>query len=99
MSEIARRLGMSRRSLSRALAGEGTTFSEILDQLRAALAERYIREEELPISQIAWLLGYGEISSFTHAFARWTGVSPSQFRTQGGADTRGPSLIEPRSRI
>jgi len=99
VSEIARRLGMSRRSLSRALSAEGTTFSVILDQLRAALAERYIREEELPISQVAWLLGYGEISSFTHAFARWTGVPPSQFRNQGGAAIGSPSVAEPRSRI
>lgn len=82
-SEVARRLGTSRRSLSRALSAEGTTFSEILDQLRAALAERYIKEEELPISQVAWLLGYSEISSFTHAFGRWTGMSPSQFRSEG----------------
>lgn len=73
--EVARRLGMSRRSLTRALSGEGTSFSEVLERLREALATRYLRERELPVSQIAWLLGYREVSSFTHAYRRWTGMT------------------------
>jgi AraC-like DNA-binding protein len=79
-SEIARRLGMSRRTLARALSAEGAAFSGVLETLRRALAKRYLRERELPISEIAWLLGYSEISSFTHAFARWTGLTPTAFR-------------------
>jgi AraC-like DNA-binding protein len=85
VDEIAGRLGMSRRTLARALAAEGLTFSELLDELRAALAKRYLSEDELPISQIAWLLGYREASSFTHAFGRWTGSTPRQFRAARGA--------------
>ncbi|WP_426418452.1 AraC family transcriptional regulator [Bradyrhizobium genosp. A] len=81
---IAGRLGMSRRTLARALAEEGVTFSELLDELRAALAKRYLSERELPISQIAWLLGYREASSFTNAFGRWTGSTPRQFRAAHG---------------
>lgn len=77
---IASRLGMSRRTLARALADEGTTFSALLDELRSLLAKRYLSERELPISQIAWLLGYREASSFTNAFVRWTGLTPRQFR-------------------
>jgi AraC-like DNA-binding protein len=80
-SEIARRLGMSRRTLARALSAEAVAFSGVLETMRQALAKRYLRERELPISEIAWLLGYSEISSFTHAFARWTGVTPSTFRS------------------
>src|SRR5947209_1452948 len=80
-SEVARQLGVSRRTLSRALFAEGVTFAKILEELRAALAQRYLRDRELPISEIAWLLGYREISSFTHAFRRWTGMSPREFRT------------------
>jgi AraC-like DNA-binding protein len=80
VSEIARRLGMSRRTLVRAMSDEGATFSTVLKNLRVALAKRYLSEEELPISEIAWLLGYREISSFTHAFARWTGLAPREFR-------------------
>jgi AraC-like DNA-binding protein len=79
-SEIARRLGMSRRTLGRALSAENATFSTVLETLRQALAKRYLREKELPISEIAWLLGYSEIGSFTHAFARWTGTTPRDFR-------------------
>ena len=80
-SEVARRLGMSSRSMSRKLAEEGTSFAQILDQLRAALAKRYLGDETLPISEIAWLLGYREVSSLTHAFKRWTGMTPGRFRS------------------
>lgn len=79
-SEIARRLGMSRRTLARALSAEGAAFSGVLETMRQELAKRYLRERDLPISEIAWLLGYGEISSFTHAFARWAGLTPKAFR-------------------
>lgn len=79
-SEIARRLGMSRRTLARALSAEGAVFSGVLETMRQALAKGYLRERELPISEIAWLLGYSEISSFTHAFVRWTGLTPKAFR-------------------
>ena len=81
--EIARRLGMSHRTLARRLSSEGLTFSEILDELKADLAKGYLRGGELPISEIAWLLGYREVSAFTHAFKRWTGTTPRQSRAQG----------------
>jgi AraC-like DNA-binding protein len=80
-SAIAHRLGMSRRTLARALSAEGAAFSGVLETLRQALAKRYLRQRDLPISEIAWLLGYKEISSFTHAFVRWTGMTPKTFRT------------------
>ena len=80
-SEVAQRLGMSSRTLSRKLGEEGTSFAEILDQLRAALAKHYLDDDALPVSEIAWLLGYREVSSLTHAFKRWTGTSPRQFRS------------------
>lgn len=80
-SEVARHLGLSGRTLSRSLSAEGLTFSEILEDFRAALARRYLRDPELPVSEISWLLGYREISSFTNAFKRWTGMNPRQFRS------------------
>ena len=82
VSEVARQLGMSTRTLSRKLSAEGVAFADILDQLRSALAQDYLSERELPISEIAWLLGYCEVSSFTHAFKRWTGKTPRQFRSE-----------------
>jgi AraC-like DNA-binding protein len=78
--EIARQLGMSSRTLSRKLRDENATYAEILNRLRSALARRYLRDRELPITEIAWLLGYREVSSFTHAFRRWTGMTPREFR-------------------
>jgi AraC-like DNA-binding protein len=80
--EIAHRLGLSRRTLTRRLASEGLTFEGILSALRAALAQRYLRDEALAISQIAWLVGYKEASAFTHAFTRWTGKTPRDARVQ-----------------
>jgi len=82
VAEVARQLGMSTRTLSRKLSAEGMAFADILDQLRSALAQDYLSERELPISEIAWLLGYCEVSSFTHAFKRWTGKTPRQFRSE-----------------
>lgn len=80
LDEIARKLGVSQRTLSRRLALEGVTFSEVLERLRADLAGRYLSERDLSISQIAWLLGYQEVSAFTHAFKRWTGRTPRAAR-------------------
>ncbi|WP_065751919.1 helix-turn-helix transcriptional regulator [Bradyrhizobium paxllaeri] len=73
---------MSRRTLARALAAEGLTFSALLDQYRMDLAKAYLTHGELTISQIAWLLGYREVSTFTHAFKRWTGTTPRQLRSR-----------------
>jgi AraC-like DNA-binding protein len=80
LSEVARQLGMSSRTLSRKLRDEGVTYAEILDKLRSALAKRYLIDRELPVSEIAWLLGYQEVSSLTYAFKRWTGTTPTKFR-------------------
>jgi AraC-like DNA-binding protein len=79
--EVARRLGMSQRTLARRLAAEGLSFTAILDALRSDLAKHYLAEADLPITTIAWLLGYQEVSAFTHAYKRWTGTTPKQART------------------
>jgi AraC-like DNA-binding protein len=81
-SEIASRLGFSQRTSARRLASEGVTFSEVLQMLRRDLAGQYLSDPDLSISRIAWLLGYREISAFTHAFKRWSGKTPRQARTQ-----------------
>jgi AraC-like DNA-binding protein len=80
--EIAPRLGLSQRTFARRLSLEGHTFSEVLEKLRSDLAERYLTDESLSISKIAWLLGYQEVSAFTHAFKRWTGKTPREARAQ-----------------
>jgi AraC-like DNA-binding protein len=83
VEDIALSLGMSQRTLARKLADEGLNFSDILEQLRRELAVRYLHDCELHVSKIAWLLGFNEVSAFTHAFKRWTGKTPREMRTTG----------------
>jgi AraC-like DNA-binding protein len=78
--EVAHQLGVSRRTFVRRLSTEGLTFSKLLESLRFGLAKRYLASEDFSISQIAWLLGYEEVSSFSHAFKRWAGKTPRQAR-------------------
>jgi AraC-like DNA-binding protein len=85
VSEIARRLGVSQRTLARRLSVEGLTFSDVLENLRSDLAARYLTEVDLSISQVAWLLGYQEASAFTHAFRRWTGKTPREARSHSAS--------------
>ena len=73
---VAKKLGMSERTLARRLAEEGVTFIEVVQELKATLARHYLAEETMPISEISWLLGFEEPSSFSHACKRWTGKTP-----------------------
>ena len=77
---IATILGMSERTLQRRLAAEGTGFSQALDAVRADLANLYVTRGTHTLSEIAFLLGYTELSPFTRAFKRWTGMAPSAYR-------------------
>lgn len=89
---------MSHRTLARRLASEGLTFTGILEELKIDLAKSYFKKDELPISQTAWLLGYGEVSAFTHAFRRWTGMTPRQWRAKGDPKhANGVKVVPPRS--
>jgi AraC-like DNA-binding protein len=83
VEDVARSLGMSKRTLARKLSDEKLNFTKILQQLRHDLAVRYIDDRKLHVSKVAWLLGFNEVSAFTHAFKRWTGKTPSQMRTAG----------------
>lgn len=78
---IAGRLHKSVSTLQRQLNSEGTTFREIQDDTRKALAEDYVLEGKHSLSQIAYLLGFSDQSNFSRAFKRWSGATPSEFRT------------------
>ena len=80
VGEIARKLGVSKRTLARRLASEGLTFAGVLQTLKFDLARRHLADESLSISEVAWLLGYQDVSAFTHAFKRWTGSAPRALR-------------------
>lgn len=80
--EVARKLGVGQRTLARRLASEGLTFSGVLQRLRREVAQRHLTDGDLSISNIAWLLGYQDVSAFTNAFRRWTGRAPRAIRRQ-----------------
>jgi AraC-like DNA-binding protein len=80
LENVAQILGMSARTLSRKLSQEGTSFFKVLEDLRKAQAVHYLRDSDMVLAEIAFLLGYSGLSSFNDAFKRWTGVSPGQFR-------------------
>lgn len=79
-SKAARALGVSERSLQRHLAKHGTTFAELLNETRREMACAYLREPRWSITEVAFLLGFEDASSFARAFRRWTGSSPTEFR-------------------
>ncbi len=81
METVAKALALSARTLSRRLSAEGATFVEIVDQLRCSLAHQYLKEEGITVAQAAWQLGYESPTSFSHAFKRWTGHSPTAARS------------------
>ena len=93
---VARRLGRSPRTLARRLAEESLNYSDVLENLKVDLARRYLADKDLSISQVAWLLGYQEVSSLTHAFKRWTGETPRQARSRTAP--RYPPVSAPRLR-
>jgi len=82
MSEIARQLGMSERTLHRRLAEEGASYQELVEQVRKAAAGRYLDESTLAIGEIAYLLGYSEPAAFHRAFKRWYATTPEHFRAR-----------------
>lgn len=79
IDDVARRLGLTGRSLQRRLKDEGTTFADLRDTVRHELARRYL-DDGLAIAEISFLLGFSEPSAFFRAFKRWTGEAPLAHR-------------------
>ncbi|MFC6298706.1 helix-turn-helix domain-containing protein [Pseudomonas sp. CCM 7893] len=77
---LAEQMNCSPRTLRRHLHDLGCSYQELLDELRFERAKQLLGEDELPIYRIAEQLGFSETASFRHAFVRWSGVAPSQFR-------------------
>jgi AraC-like DNA-binding protein len=78
--EMAEKLGMTRRTLTRRLREEGTSFSEVLDELRHRTAVHYLESTQHSVEDIAFLVGFSEPSPFVRAFRRWTGMAPMAYR-------------------
>lgn len=83
LEHVAERLSLTPRTLQRKLQELGTSHNELLDQMRRQLAMRYLREREMAICEVAYLLGFSESSSFHRAFKRWTGLTPKEYRNRG----------------
>ena len=73
------------RTLKRRLHEQGTSYRKIVNELRAQIAIRYLRETDLTIEDIASCLGYSEATNFRQAFRRWTKATPQQFRQMQAA--------------
>jgi AraC-like DNA-binding protein len=80
--EVAHQLHVSTRTLKRRLAEHGTTFTEILDDVRRQRALLLVENRELSIGEVAARLGYTEVPNFTRAFRRWTGKTPAAYRVR-----------------
>ena len=90
-----RRLGMSSRTLRRKLIAEGTSYAGLLNETRAHVAKKYLRETAMTVDEIADRTGYRDTSNFRRAFQRWTGVTPAQYRRSNGKTLNAiaPSIV------
>jgi AraC-like DNA-binding protein len=77
---VADSLAMHRRTLSRRLAAEGTTFQHLFDEVRLGVARELLRESHLTSSAIGYALGFADEATFFRAFRRWTGTTPGAWR-------------------
>jgi AraC-like DNA-binding protein len=84
LSTVAQDLNQSTRTLQRKLSEAGTSFQQVLDQSRQTLAQTYLRQRDLSLSDIAFLLGFQDQSAFSHAFREWTQDSPGSYREKMG---------------
>ena len=83
---VARRLGISLRSLQRRVREAGTSLRALLDHARETHARRLLADPGLSTDEVAFLLGYSSESAFRRAFRRWTGISPAQARRRTAHD-------------
>ena len=82
LDRVASRLNLSSRTLQRLLSAEQQSFKGVIDEVREELAICYLGYERLSISEVAYRLGYSEVSAFTRAFIRWKNMSPSDWRVR-----------------
>ncbi len=80
IDKLASKLNISRRTLQRRLSERNTNFLNVLQEVRSKAALRYLSDSRLGITEIAFLLGYGDQGSFSSAFKSWHGISPRDYR-------------------
>ena len=80
ISDTAKQLGMSPRTLQRRLSEQGYSYQALIDEARRRLAEQLLRETDYALAEIGFLTGFSEQSAFTRAFKRWAGQTPRSYR-------------------
>jgi AraC-like DNA-binding protein len=85
LASVSEQLKIPQRTLRRRLLEEGTSFRDIGEHLRTELAVKYLRDTDLSVEDIAFALGFSDAANFRHAFHRWTGKSPNEFRNGSAA--------------
>ena len=88
LGDVARAIGASPRTVQRRLAGEGTTYREVLDGTRAQLAKHYLTRTQMTASEVAFLIGYDDPNSLYPAFRAWTGTTPQTVREGARTEAR-----------
>ncbi len=91
MQGVSQALEMSMATLRRRLAEEGTSFSQVLNEVRRTLAEHQLRDSLLEIADIAAAIGFADVAAFHKAFKRWNKMTPGEYRTLRGAKQLGTS--------
>jgi AraC-like DNA-binding protein len=81
--EVARQLGLSVTTFKQKMARRNTSYRQLLNSLREEFSRGYLSQPNLSVTEVTFLLGFTDVSNFTRAFKRWTGVSPSDFRKDG----------------
>jgi AraC-like DNA-binding protein len=90
LESIARELATSPRTLQRRLKERGVLFNDLLDETRCQAAKAYLTQRDIASSEVAFLLGFAEQSSFNHAFKRWSGLTPTDYRRRIVAKHQNP---------
>lgn len=83
LENIASNFNTTARTLQRKLKQEGSSFQQLAEDARKTLAIRYLQSGSYPVKAVSYMLGYNELSAFSRAFKRWTGISPADYQKQG----------------
>ncbi|WP_419907037.1 AraC family transcriptional regulator [Hoeflea sp.] len=96
---VAAQLGFSRQTLFRRLKDEGTSYSQVHDELRQRIARLYLEGQAASVNETAYLVGFSEPASFSRAFKRWTGQSPKTYRQIHGNKVPGDPATPRRNEV
>lgn len=88
--DVAKRLNVSERTLQRQLEQEGLTFKEVRDGVRTELSQALLSDRSMKVEAVAHSVGFAEVASFSKAFARWSGASPTAYRSSVDTKSKKP---------